>query len=65
MTNAGAPFFRWRISRFVDAFMGDAALVKLLMTHGASPRQANADGTLTLGLTLRSKPIGLPARLRV
>ena len=25
MTNAGAPFLRWRISRFVDAFMGDAA----------------------------------------
>jgi len=25
MTNAGAPFFRWRISRFVDALRGDAA----------------------------------------
>ena len=25
MTNAGAPFLRWRISRFVDAFIGDAA----------------------------------------
>ena len=25
MTKAGAPFLRWRISRFVDAFMGDAA----------------------------------------